>query len=130
MATVAQEEYEELCALEKELEEMRSSTVESESLNEELRREVGRLEERLDNCKEDVAGDRHSNGIVKTHLAMLQTRLIASLSHIVIPTITVKMSFDTMDDYVSQLEQIIMENSIDNKGVIAEIKESLSDFKY
>ena len=130
MDTLAQEEYEELCVLETELEQLRTSTDESENLNSELRKEVSRLEERLDNCKEDVAGDRHSNGIVETHLAMLQTRLIASLSHIVVPKITVKMSFDTMDDYVAQLEQIIKEGSLDNKGLITEIKESLSDFKY
>ena len=46
------------------------------------------------------------------------------------PDIGVKLTFDSMDKYIEKLQQIIEESSADYRGLIAEIKEALSDFKF
>ena len=73
---------------------------------------------------------RHRTGVVETKLAVIQTRFIASLSHVQMPDIGVKLTFDSMDKYVEKLQQIIEESSADYRGLIAELKEALSDFKF
>ena len=56
---------------------------------------------------------RHRTGVVETKLAVIQTRFIASLSHVQMPDIGVKLTFDSMDKYVEKLQQIIEESSAD-----------------
>lgn len=73
---------------------------------------------------------RHRTGVVKTKLAVVQTRFIASLSHVQVPDIGVKLTFDSMDKYVDKLQEIIEEGSSDYRALIAEMKEALSDFKF
>ena len=68
--------------------------------------------------------------MVETKLAVVQTRFIASLSHVQMPDIGVKLTFDTMDKYIEKLQEIIEESSSDYRALIAEIKEALSDFKF
>ena len=72
---------------------------------------------------------RHRTGVVETKLAVVQTRFIASLSHVQMPDIGVKLTFDSMDKYIEKLQEIIEEKSSDYRALIAEIKEALSDFK-
>lgn len=73
---------------------------------------------------------RHRTGVVETKLAVVQTRFIASLSHVQMPDIGVKLTFDSMDKYIEKLQQIIEESSSEYRALIAEIKEALSDFKF
>lgn len=126
----AQQEIEKVRALDKEINVLQSSNEEREKLNKELDSEISRLEQRLTVCKEETASDRHRTGVVETRLAVVQTRFIASLSHVQMPDIGVKLTFDTMDKYIDKLQEIIEENSTDYIGLIAEIKEALSDFKF
>lgn len=130
LATTAQQEIEKVRALDKEINVLQSSNEECEKLNKELDSEISRLEQRLTVCKEETASDRHRTGVVETKLAVVQTRFIASLSHVQMPDIGVKLTFDTMDKYIDKLQEIIEENSTDYMGLIAEIKEALSDFKF
>ena len=74
--------------------------------------------------------NRHRTGVVETKLAVVQTRFIASLSHVQMPDIGVKLTFDSMDKYIEKLQQIIEESSSEYRALIAEIKEALSDFKF
>ena len=67
---------------------------------------------------------------METKLAVVQTRFIASLSHVQMPDIGVKLTFDSMDKYIEKLQQIIEESSSEYRALIAEIKEALSDFKF
>ncbi|XP_048582136.1 myelin transcription factor 1 isoform X2 [Nematostella vectensis] len=122
------QEFEAVKELDREINTLRSSIEESERVNEELEDEVERLENRLASYKEDNAKDRHSNGVLATKLAMLQTRFIASLSHIEIPDISVKLNFDNVDEYVEQLETMIMSNPEGNRRLISEVKEAVADF--
>lgn len=126
----AQQEIEKVRALDKEIDVLQSSNQECETLNKELDSEISRLEKRLTVCKEETANDRHRTGVVETKLAVVQTRFIASLSHVPMPDIGVKLTFDSMDKYIEKLQQIIEESSADYRGLIAEIKEALSDFKF
>jgi len=126
----AQQEIDKVRALDKEINVLQSSNEECEKLNKELDSEISRLEQRLTVCKEETANDRHRTGVVETKLAVVQTRFIASLSHVQMPDIGVKLTFDTMDKYIDKLQEIIEENSTDYMGLIAEIKEALSDFKF
>ena len=73
---------------------------------------------------------RHRTGVVETKLAVVQTRFIASLSHVQMPDIGVKLTFDSMDKYIEKLQQIIEESSSEYRALIGEIKEALSDFKF
>ena len=73
---------------------------------------------------------RHRTGVVETKLAVVQTRFIASLSHVQMPDIGVKLTFDSMDKYIEKLQQIIEESSTEYRALIGEIKEALSDFKF
>lgn len=130
LATIAQQEIEKVRALDKEIDVLQSSNEECEKLNKELDSEISRLEQRLTVCKEETARDRHRTGVVETKLAVVQTRFIASLSHVQIPDIGVKLTFDSMDKYVDKLQEIIEENSTDYRELIAEIKDALSDFKF
>lgn len=130
LATTAQQEIEKVRALDKEINVLQSSNEECEKLNKELDSEISRLEQRLTVCKEETASDRHRTGVVETRLAVVQTRFIASLSHVQMPDIGVKLTFDTMDKYIDKLQEIIEENSTDYIGLIGEIKEALSDFKF
>ena len=125
-----QQELEEVRALEKEINFLRSSNKECDSLNKELDSEISRLEQRLIVCKEEIASDRHKTGVVETKLAVLQTRFIASLSHVQRPDIGVKLTFDSMDKYIDNLQEIIEENSIRYREFITEIKDALADFKF
>lgn len=68
--------------------------------------------------------------MVETKLAVVQTRFIASLSHVQMPDIGVKLTFDSMDKYIEKLQEIIEEKSTEYRALIAEIKEALSDFKF
>lgn len=126
----AQQEIEKVRALDKEIDVLQTSNQECEKLNKELDSEISRLEQRLTVCKEETASDRHRTGVVETKLAVIQTRFIASLSHVQMPDIGVKLTFDSMDKYVEKLQQIIEESSADYRGLIAELKEALSDFKF
>lgn len=130
LITTAQQEIEKVRALDKEINVLQSSNEECEKLNKELDSEISRLEQRLTVCKEETASDRHRTGVVETRLAVVQTRFIASLSHVQMPDIGVKLTFDTMDKYIDKLQEIIEENSTDYIGLIGEIKEALSDFKF
>ena len=67
---------------------------------------------------------------METKLAVVQTRFIASLSHVQMPDIGVKLTFDSMDKYIEKLQQIIEESSSEYRALIGEIKEALSDFKF
>ena len=67
---------------------------------------------------------------METKLAVVQTRFIASLSHVQMPDIGVKLTFDSMDKYIEKLQQIIEESSTEYRALIGEIKEALSDFKF
>ena len=116
-------------ALDKEIDVLQSSNEECEKLNKELDSEISKLEQRLTVCKEETASDRHRTGVVETKLAVVQTRFIASLSHVQVPDIGVKLTFDSMDTYIERLQQIIEENATDYKELIADIKEALADFK-
>lgn len=126
----AQQEIDKVYALDKEIDLLQSSNQECEKLNKELDSEINRLEKRLTVCKEETASDRHRTGVVKTKLAVVQTRFIASLSHVQVPDIGVKLTFDSMDKYVDKLQEIIEEGSSDYRALIAEMKEALSDFKF
>lgn len=130
LASTAQQEIEKVRALDKEIDVLQSSNEECEKLNKELDSEISRLEQRLTICKEETANDRHRTGVVETKLAVVQTRFIASLSHVQMPDIGVKLTFDSMDKYIDKLQEIIEEKSADYMGLIAEIKEALSDFKF
>lgn len=125
----AQQEIEKVRALDKEIDVLQSSNEECEKLNKELDSEISKLEQRLTVCKEETASDRHRTGVVETKLAVVQTRFIASLSHVQVPDIGVKLTFDSMDTYIEKLQQIIEENATDYKELIADIKEALADFK-
>ena len=127
--TPAQQEIEKVRALDKEIDVLQSSNEECEKLNKELDSEISKLEQRLTVCKEETASDRHRTGVVETKLAVVQTRFIASLSHVQVPDIGVKLTFDSMDTYIEKLQQIIEENATDYKELIADIKEALADFK-
>ena len=73
---------------------------------------------------------RHRTGVVETKLAVVQTRFIASLSHVQIPDIGVKLTFDSMDKYIDKLQEVIQQRSSEYRTLIAEMKEALSDFKF
>ncbi|XP_022799858.1 myelin transcription factor 1-like isoform X2 [Stylophora pistillata] len=126
----AQQEIEKVRALDKEIGVLQSSNEECEKLNKELDSEISKLEQRLTICKEETASNRHRTGVVETKLAVVQTRFIASLSHVQVPDIGVKLTFDSMDTYIEKLQQIIEENATDYKELIADIKEALADFKF
>lgn len=126
----AQQEIEKVRALDKEIDLLQSSNQECEKLNKELDSEINRLEQRLTVCKEETASDRHRTGVVETKLAVVQTRFIASLSHVQIPDIGVKLTFDSMDKYIDKLQEVIQQRSSEYRTLIAEMKEALSDFKF
>jgi septal ring factor EnvC (AmiA/AmiB activator) len=124
-----QQEYEEIRLLDKEIGVLQSSIEDSERVNEEIENEVLRMEKKLNASKVDTSQDRHSNGVLATKLAVLQSRFIASISNIKIPDMDVKLNFDSVDRYIEVLQERILKNPVDNTSLIMEVKASLADFK-
>lgn len=87
------------------------------------------MEKKLNATKNDTSQDRHSNGVLATKLAVLQSRFIASLSNIEIPDMDVKLNFDSVDRYIEVLQDRILKNPVDNSSLIKNVKASLADFK-
>lgn len=126
---LGQKEYEEIRQLDKEIDVLRSSIEDSERVNDEIENEVMRMEKKLNATKNDTSQDRHSNGVLATKLAVLQSRFIASLSNIEIPDMDVKLNFDSVDRYIEILQERILKNPVDNTSLIKDVKASLADFK-
>ena len=119
-----------LPARENELRKLRKLNTEYEEQNAILSKHIENMKKGIDKLAGEREDQQKEISALQRHLTKLRQIISRNLSDVQIPGEKDSLTLDSVDSFVSKLQQYIQENSKENMELTARIKDIISNMDY